>query len=527
MSSTLIEALRNPAIYPHPVDRVTLVETHISRVLLAGDYAYKIKKPLNLGFLDFSTLEQRAYYCQEEIRLNQRHAPKLYLGVVAITGDAHRPRLDGTGEPIEYAVRMRRFAAGDGFDRMLADGGLQRTHILELAAQLAELHRQAAVADPHSRFGRSEQVIAPMRENLAALREVLDTESGRRRLQRLVDWTETRFAALEPSLTRRRRGGFIRECHGDAHLGNVTLFEGRTTLFDCIEFSEDLRWIDVMSDLAFTIMDLRHRGAEGSSWLLLDRYLSLTGDFEGLGMLEFYLVYRALVRAKITGLRLTGGDLDPEQRQAIESELEGYLDLADRTAAGRRPMLLITMGLSGSGKTRLGDSLIESPGLIRLRSDVERKRLFGMAPEAASGSAMTGGIYNTAASRNTYARLLELAERVLRFDLPVLVDATFLKYSQRAAFRDLARRLDVPFRLLACEADEATLRMRITDRATRGSDASEADLGVLDRQLVDREPLTVDELDHALVLDTTADDAAEVVTEWFGALCVNRLILTR
>lgn len=513
MDRTLIEALLNPAVYPHPVERVTLLETHISWVLLAGDYVYKIKKPLNLGFLDFSTLARRAYFCREEVRLNRRSAPALYLAVVPIGGSLQRPCLNGSGEPIEYAVCMRRFAAGDGFDRLLAEGRLRRRHVLELAEQLAQLHRDAEVAASDTEFGRPDRVLAPMRDNLTTLREILNEAGTRYRLEHLAEWTEARFAVLQPLLAQRCREGFVRECHGDAHLGNVTLFQERVTLFDCIEFSEELRWIDVMSDLAFTVMDLRYRGAEASSWLLLDRYLSRSGDFQGLGVLTFYLVYRALVRAKVTALRLDDARREPQRHQALNSEIADYLTLAERMAADHRPALLITMGLSGSGKTHLGDRLLQSLGVIRLRSDVERKRLHGLAPEASSHSGLSAGIYGAAASHATYARLLEQADSVIRCGLPVLVDATFLERQRRDAFRRLAQERGVPFRLLACEADEAVLRSRILRRRDRNEDASEADLAVLDRQLARREPLTPEEQQGVLRIDTGSDAAVDAVLD--------------
>ncbi len=502
----LITALNNPAHYPHPVDQVTLLETHISWVFLAGEYAYKIKKPLNLGFLDFSSLERRAHFCREEIRLNQRQASDLYLDVVPITGSPSQPELGGSGEPFEYAVRMRRFAREDGFDHLLAEGRLQPQHIVELAEQLAQLHQKAAVAPPDSPLGQPEQVMAPMRDNLVALQTMLTTEADQARLQRLADWTEAQGAALKSLLQQRCRDGFIRECHGDAHLGNVTLFRGRTTLFDAIEFNQEFRWIDVINDLAFTLMDLCHRGAPAMSWQVLDRYLTLSGDFQGVRLLTFYQVYRALVRAKIAGLRL-GQDLDAEQQQAVLAELKAYVRLAERLAEPRRPALIITMGLSGSGKTVLSNHLLQDLGLIRLRSDVERKRLHDLAPEADSHSQVAGGIYSSDTSQLTYARLRDHAATLLQAGEPVLVDATCLQQQQRQAFRQLAQEHDVPLHLLVCEADTETLKARLHRRAAQGGDASEADTTVLEYQLAQQQPLTTTEQAEAIVLDTTRDDS--------------------
>src|SRR6056297_789743 len=297
MHVQLIDALRNPDAYPHPVDEIGLIETHISWVLLAGEFVYKLKKPLDLGFLDFSTLEQRRFYCEEEIRLNRRTAPGLYLDVVPIIGSATAPRIGGDGSPIEYAVRMRRFDSRMGFDRLQRRGELEPGHIVDLAGRLAALHATAEVVDPDSRYARFEQVADPMRDNFDALAAESDPDRGRR-VRKLRDWTGARLGEHRDRIETRLRGGFVRECHGDAHLGNVTLVAGRATLFDCIEFSPDLRWIDVASDLAFTLMDLRDRGASELAWLLLDEYLARTGDFGSLSLLPLYVVYRAMVRAK-------------------------------------------------------------------------------------------------------------------------------------------------------------------------------------------------------------------------------------
>ncbi|MDT8409933.1 MAG: AAA family ATPase [Wenzhouxiangellaceae bacterium] len=500
MDSSLIQSLKDPARYPHEVDRVELAETHISWVLLAGQRVYKIKKPVDLGFLDFSSLERRRFFCFEELRLNRRQAPDLYLDVVSITGDPSDPVLDGPGEAIEYAVCMRRFSTSDSFDHLLADGRLERRHIRELAEQLADLHRRAAVAEPSSRFGRPDRVKQPIRETLNTLPRALANRFGQNRLEHLNHWVEQRCSALEPLLQNRRQG-FIRECHGDAHMGNVTLFRGRTTLFDCIEFSEDLRWIDTINDLAFSAMDLRARGAENLGWLLIDRYLALTGDFAGLGLLKLYMAYRALVRAKVLALRAGqneagegDNDLDPALR---------YLALAEHIAGEHQPAIFITMGLSGSGKSTLAERLLASRGLIRLRSDIERKRRYGLAPDQRSHSGLEQDLYSPRATQRTYDRLLALAGQVAAAGLPVLVDATFLKRSEREAFRQLARRLDIPFMVLAMEADEATLRRRISARNEGGADASEADLSVLEHQLKHHQPLACDEREQALRIDTT------------------------
>jgi uncharacterized protein len=512
MESNLIDALQRPTCYPHPVDRVELVETHISWVLLAGEFVYKIKKPVNFGFLDFSTLARREFFCREEVRLNRRHAAKLYLGVVAIGGSADEPELSAEGPAIEFAVRMRRFDPDDGFDRLLADGRLSAVHVRDLGVQLTRLHASADVATVASGFGSLAQVAEPMRDNLAELARLLPDNEHRQKLARLSDWTEWTLARLTPLIEQRRRDGFVRECHGDAHLGNVTLFEGQATLFDCIEFSDELRWIDVINDLAFTVMDLHDHGAEHLAWLLLDEYLTRSGDFTGLALLDLYVAYRALVRAKVLALQLAD-----KAEPALVADIEKYLALAERTRLPRPPRLVMTMGVSGSGKSWLAERLLQSCGLIRLRSDVERKRLFELDADASTHSAVADGIYSAVASENTYAHLLDLTQTLIRTGFSVIVDATFLERARRDSFRHLAERLEVPFRLIHCRADKDILKERIKTRHAEGNDPSEAGVAVLERQLEQFQSLTGEELDQARVLDTSADDVLEQTLAWLDA----------
>lgn len=508
MQSALIRALQNPAIYPHSVDHVKLVETHISWVLLAGDYVYKIKKPVHLGFVDFSTLGKRHHYCQEELRLNRRHAADLYIDVVSIGGSGDAPELDAEQGVIEYAVRMHRFDTALEFDRMLADGRLKDKHVRSLARQMADLHEQAEVARPDNGFGTFDQVTRPMRDNLDVLDRLLPT-SEQARIGALRDWTESELNTRESLIRDRLETGFVRECHGDAHLGNVTLFNGRVRLFDCIEFSEKLRWIDVINDLAFTVMDLHERGAPALAWLLLDEYLTRTGDFQGLGLLNLYVDYRALVRAKVLALQLEDNELAERKQQQISSQVGDYLELAESLMSPRPPQLVITVGVSGSGKSWMAEKLLQSRGMIRLRSDVERKRLFELSADADSGSSLAGGIYSKEASEKTYTHLLKTAESLIDNRFPVIVDATFTEKGRRDEFRHLARNLNVPFRILYCRADEKVLRQRIQARNARGGDPSEAGLDVLDQQLKSFEPPGADEVEFTLKIDTEDPNALQ------------------
>ncbi len=516
----LIAALHEVQRYDHPVERVTLVETHISWVLLTGRYAYKIKKPVDLGFLDFSTLDKRHRFCEEELRLNRRLAPELYLAVVPIAGTPDNPQLGGAGAPIEYAVKMLQFPQEAQLDRVLARGELKPEHIDDLAARLADFHRHAAVAGPDSPFGTPERVWHPVNENFEQIRARIG-ETERPPLERLARWSRTAFEQLKDVFAARRRGGFVRECHGDAHLANMVLRDGRVVPFDCLEFNDNLRWIDVINEVAFTVMDLADRGQPAYAHRYLNGYLEHTGDYEGLMLLRFYQVYRALVRAKVAAIRLRQPGLSDADRGQIGENYRGYIELAGRYTRPTRPVLMIAHGLSGTGKTTLTQALVERLGAVRLRSDVERKRLHGLAATARSGSALNTGLYTAEAGARTYDRLADLARAIIDAGHTAILDATFLRRAQRDRLRALAQELRAPFLILAFEASASTLRERVTIREQAGVDASEAGLAVLEHQLASAEPLADEERAQALVIDTdrlpTAGELSERVLRRLAA----------
>ncbi len=498
----MVAALRAPGRYPHPVEQVELLETHISWVLLTGRYAYKLKKPLALGFLDFSTLEARRRACEDELRLNRRTAPELYLEVVPVTGTPDEPLIGGEGPAIDYAVKMREFPQDALLDRVAARGALSLEQMVALATTIAEFHARADRAGPQSEFGTESAVIGPARENFAQMRPLVADPESAGTLRRLAEWTEREFGRCRDAVAARRRDDCVRECHGDLHLRNLLALEGRIVPFDCIEFNAALRWIDVMSDVAFLLMDLIDHGLAGHAWCFLDAYLAETGDYGGLAVLRFYLVYRAMVRAKIACLRAQQLPEGAAQRTQAAGECREYLRLAEAFAALDRRALIVTRGLSGSGKTVVSGLLVEELGMIRVRSDVERKRLHGLAAAERTGAAVGTGIYAPETTRGTYERLREVARTVVAAGFPAVVDATFLARADRDAFRALARTLGVPFAIAACEAPEPVLRERIAARDRAGADASEATLEVLARQLLAAEPLAAAERTFAVTIDT-------------------------
>jgi aminoglycoside phosphotransferase family enzyme/predicted kinase len=502
----LVAGLRRPEAYSHPVRRVDHIETHISHVLLAGGYAYKLKKGLNLGFLDFSTLERRKFCCDEELRLNRRLAPDVYLGVVPVTGTEREPRMGGEGEVLEYAVKMRRF----GQDRLLNVLPLEDDLPERIAERVAGFHQAIPSADRDSAYGTPGAVLKPMRHNFEQIRSRISEPQLLERLGRLEDWTQSRHRALTAVLEQRRSAGFIRECHGDMHRGNIALDAGEILIFDGIEFNPSLRWIDTMSELAFLVMDLEEAGEAPQARRLLNRYLELTGDYGGLPVLDFYKVYRAMVRAKVIAIRLGQADVGLEEAARDEKELEGYLDLAGSYTRTRALGLFLTHGLSGSGKSHVCSGLRARLPVIHVRSDIERKRLFGFAEDArTSPGGIRAGIYAADAGRRTYERLRALAGTILDAGYSPLVDATFLTRAQRAPFLALAREKGIGCSILEFRAPEALLRRRVVQRAGEGTDPSEAGLDVLEHQLATVEPLTEQERDVATVVDSVSPDVIE------------------
>ena len=499
--TTLIESLRDPRCYPHPVDRLHVVETHISWIVLTGPYAYKIKKPVNLGFLDFGSLQARRFFCEEELRLNRRLAADLYLEVVAITGSSERPKMGGQEPVLEYAVKMRQFREDGLLDRVQARGELLPGHVDALAKQIASFHQSCERASAGGTLGSPEGILQPARQNFEQISTLLDDPADRARLERLREWNESTGRALQARFADRQRDGFVRECHGDLHLGNVFLENEAIRIFDCIEFNANLRWIDVMSEIAFLVMDLWHRDHPDLARRLLNAYLEHTGDYAGLATLPFYLVYRAMVRAKVALIRSAQPDVSGEEERLDRSEYRRFIGLAERFSARQPLWIALTHGVSGSGKSVFAQQLLECCDAIRIRSDVERKRSHGLGREAASGSPVGAGLYTEAATSLIYERLSMLVVLILDAGWPVIVDATFVERRQRNLFRAAALRRGVPCLILDFRVPETTLRKRVAERADRGGDPSEATLAVLDHQIRADQPLGDDERAGALEID--------------------------
>ncbi len=505
--AALINALCEAGAYDHQVDSVNLIETHISWVLLTGQYAYKIKKPVNFGFLDFSTLEKRLFFCREELRLNRRLAADLYLEVVPITGTVDKPKMGGQGDAIEYAVKMLQFPTGCTLDERAQHGQLAVDAIDQLTDIIADFHEAIAKAGVDSPYGDSENIRHWCIENFDHIRPLLNDDRHKQQLQLLEAWHHNEWCKQAELMQRRKQQGAVRECHGDLHLGNITLINGRVTPFDCIEFNPMLRWVDVVSEAAFLILDLIRFGQKAYAYRFLNRYLQCTGDYQGLALLPYYLVYRAMVRAKVSLLR------NSQQHNDACIDYGLYADLAERFTKSREVALIITHGYSGSGKSTFAAGLAEYIGAIQIRSDVERKRLFGYRSQDSSGSAVNDGLYTQNAGELTYRHLAVLAKGVLEAGFPVIIDAAFLKKERRDLFRQLAIKQGVAFFIIDFHASDETLARRIHQRQ---HDASEATVEVLQQQQRSAEPLSDQEQTDLITVDTEDDNALEKLLNRFA-----------
>lgn len=510
-----IDELLRADAFPHPIEHFEVRETHISWVILTGPFAYKIKKPVKLEFLDCSTLETRRRLCEEELRLNRRYAADLYLDVVPIVRLEDRVLVDAIGPAIEYAVRMKQFDPASELLALLKANDVSVNEVLALAELLADFHLRAPIARGTGMHPKTQQMYDAVLGNLAQLIEHLEQFERPVALGQLIDWTHDNARALEASFQLREDSGCIRECHGDLHAANIVRWQGRLIPFDCIEFDPQLRWIDVMDDLSFLVMDLVSRQRIDLAFALLSRYLEVTGDYDGVPLLRFYAVYRALVRAKVDALAA-------EQLPQRACELRDRLFQRIRTAAGwiapRHPILILMHGPSGSGKTWLSERLVAPLAAIRVRSDLERKRLAGIEPHLSAAAGLRQGIYSAEFSHRTYGRLADCAESCLRAGFDTLVDATFLDVADRDLFRHLAVRLRAACVIVSCQGDPATLAGRLMERSRVRKDASDADLAVLDAQLRTILPFSANEQRHVIAIDTGDPNALQRVVASVDAL---------
>jgi aminoglycoside phosphotransferase family enzyme/gluconate kinase len=489
-------------------ENTELIETHISTIILSGDLVYKLKKPVDFGFLDYSTLQKRYKNCLEEVRINRGYAPKLYLGVIPITGSIDNPQINGEGEVLDYAVKMYRFEQSDQLDNIVEQNTLEIEFMDKIAKIVANFHEVTAPVDATSDYGEPQKVLSPMLENFELLQAMIVDDEFDSKLISIKRWTYEQFDKLKDSLQHRKSDGFIRECHGDMHLHNMALHDGELILFDAIEFNTYLNHIDVISDLSFLLMDLEHRGLYQHSRRVLNYYIELSGDYSGLALLNFYKTYRAMVRAKVVSLRVAQ-EMEENKRIVLMDEMIKYVDLALSYTEIKDQFLAITHGFSGSGKSTCALMMVEMYGAVRIRSDVERMRMFNIVEKSDKTTGLQQGIYTADITRITYSRLLELAKIVIDSGSPVVLDATFLKLWQRQLFFKLSEEVNLPFLILDLECDIEAMRYRIKKRSSAAADISEADLDVLEMQMHTAEVLLPKERENKVSVDCSTIESME------------------
>ena len=484
--------------------KIRIIETHISWVLIAGPFACKIKKAVCFDFIDARTLESRCFYCHEELRLNRRLAAEIYLCVAPIAGTPEQPVIEGAGMPIEYAVKMQAFSQSAIWRYRIRHGLLRSSEVDRLAQKIALFHQSLPPSPANSRWGTLPSLQAVAADNFAQLADAFIEEDDRQQLEALKTWEAAQREQLAPLFENRKESGFVRECHGDLHSGNILTRRGKVEVFDCIDFNESLRWIDVMNELAFIRMDLRFQHLPDLAARLLNQYLEVTGDYGGLPVLRYYEVYRALVRCKVAALRARQLISDAPASLEQQALAKNYLTFASGQIMPSPSAIMITHGFSGSGKSTFAKMLVEPLGAVVLRSDVERKRLHGLSALSDAAAPFGSGIYAADASELTYGRLLAQAKAAVQAGIPVVVDAAFLKATQRTSFQQLANELNVPFLLFDLRADNATLKTRILSRQKLRQDPSDAGLDILTNQLRHHDPLANSEMAHTIVVDATS-----------------------
>lgn len=497
----LIKSLTNPECYNHPTHDIEIIETHISWVILTGPYAYKIKKSVDLGFLNFSSLSSREHYCSVELKLNRRLAPDYYLAVVPITQKYKVLEFDGKGEAIEYALKMVQFPQENQLDRELESGNLNDYSMTLIAEKIYDFHRTINVANNTEKYGELPHIHQPVLDCYDELIKQLNTKEDIRRVILLRDWSCREFERLKEIFVSRKEKGFVRECHGDLHLRNIAIVKQEVIVFDCIEFNENLRWIDLMSEVAFLVMDLDDHQRPDLAFIFLNRYLELTGDYSGLKVFRYYLVYRSIVRAMVSCIRMSQNS-SVSERSIEYSEFVKYLVLAEGYIKTPLPKLFITQGLSGSGKTTVSNILMQEFSAIRIRSDIERKRFYDLSETYRGNRNVAQGIYNDEATEQVYQILYKLVVPLLDAGYSVIVDATFLKSRYRTLFFKLAESKGLEFRVFHCYAPIEVLHGRLAQRSQLNTDASDADSDVLDSQAGQSEAFTEEEKKHLVNIST-------------------------
>ncbi len=517
----LLNQLSQPAAFPEAPADVEVHQTHISIVFLAGNFAYKIKKPVQLGFLDFSTLQRRRHFCEEEVRLNRRLAPDVYLGVVPIVEHGTGLRFEGDGQPVEWAVKMRRLPPAATLESRVERDEVAEHHLQALAGRLARFHAGAAAGAAIAAYGRFDVVAGNMRENFSQTASHVGVTVEGAVYERVRSLTESALSARKGIIEARAARGVPRDTHGDLHLDHVYWFReqpppGDWIIIDCIEFNERFRYADPMADVTFLAMDFAFHGRRDLAAAFLDAYEQASRDAEGRLLAPLYTAYRAVVRAKVEGIELCEKEIPGDERAAAGQQARAHwlLALDELEEPSRRPAVVLVGGLPGSGKSTLAQALGQRCNFQMLRSDVVRKELAGLAPTDSGRKAVD--LYTAAWSERTYAELARRAEAILSGGGRVLIDANFRMEAQRRDLLTLARRWGVRAVMLECRAAPEVIRRRLSERR---SDASDADWAVY-QQVANEWELPGPATQRCVRIIDTADEPFRVAAGALEALRV-------
>lgn len=497
-----IQEMLKPEFYPHPVQApIRLEQTHVSYVLLTGDYAYKLKKPVNFGFLDFSTLALRHHFCQEELRMNERGASGLYLEVVPVSQSGDRIFLgEGQGEVIEYAVKMHQFPQNALFSGLLAEGQLTEGLMEQLGKKVAAFHQQAPTNDYIRQFGEVEQIRQAFDENYQQTEKYIGGAQTQQWFEETKAYTDRFFAERKALFDQRMAQNWIRECHGDLHLRNICLWNDQIYLFDCIEFNEPFRFVDVMFDIAYAVMDLAARNRSDLANAYLNTYIEQTGDWEGLQVLPIYVNRQSYVRAKITSFLLDDPAVPEEQKAQAMQTAALYYKLAWQYTQPQPGQLFLMSGLSGSGKSTIARKLARQLNAIHIRSDAVRKHLGGISLEQRGSQEL----YSPEMTQTTYNRLLELGILLASEGYTVILDAKYDKIGLREKAIAQSQAANLPLKILHCTAPKTVIQERLQ---TRTGDIADATVDLLESQIAATEAFTEAELAYVQTIDTTQEFA--------------------
>ncbi|MDB9525650.1 AAA family ATPase [Oscillatoria sp. CS-180] len=500
----LIQHMLQPEFYPHPViEPIRLMQTHVSYVTLTGDYAYKVKKPVDFGFLDYSTLERRQHFCEEELRLNQRAAASIYLEVLAIAQSDKGYSLGTEDTVVEYTIKMRQFPQSALLSQMFEQGDLTEALLRQLAEVIAQFHQTAKTNDYIRAFGTVANIRQSIDENYEQTESFIGGPQTQQQFQETQAYTDSFFSTQQELLQQRINQDRIRACHGDSHLNNICYWQDQLLLFDCIEFNEPFRFVDVMFDIAYIIMDLTVEGRQDLAATFLSHYVEHTGDWEGLQVLPLYVSRQSYVRAKVTSFLLGDPSIDEAEKQRASAKAAKYYTLAWSYTQPRTGRLLIMSGLSGSGKSTVARELSRKLGAIHIRSDAVRKHLAGIPPQQRGDDSL----YTPEMMQKTYERLIRLGTLLAQQGYTVVLDAKFDREAMRRLAIAQAQEQAITFQVVFCDAPPEILKQRVEQRE---GDIADATVTVLEKQSMD--PFTDAEREYVISLDTTQSLSSQLGT---------------